>query len=99
LGYIIINRDALRYKKILYLFFIIIFFSLALPSTLTAEEKAPYLIGPEDILETSVWKDLELTKQVIVRPDGKISFPLISEVDAGGHTVKFFNPARLCFDL
>ena len=78
-----------RYKKNLYLFFIIIFFSLPCPSTLWAENDTPYIIGPEDILEISVWKDPDLTKQVIVRPDGKISFPLIGEVDAGGHTVKF----------
>jgi polysaccharide export outer membrane protein len=77
-----------RYKKNLYLFFIIIFFSFAGPSTLSAEEDTPYIIGPEDILEISVWKDPELTKQIIVRPDGKISFPLIGEIKAGGQTVK-----------
>jgi len=76
-------------KKKLYLFLIIFFFSLPGPSTLTAKEKdASYLIGTEDILEISVWKDPELTKQVVVRPDGRISFPLIGEVEAGGHTVK-----------
>jgi len=76
-------------RKNLFLFFLIIFFSLLSPSNLTAKEKdASYLIGPEDILEISVWKDPELTKQVIVRPDGRISFPLIGEVEAGGHTVK-----------
>jgi len=78
-----------HFIKNLYLFFIIIFFFLTGPSNLTAKEKdAFYLIGPEDVLEISVWKDPELTKQVIVRPDGRISFPLIGEVEAGGHTVK-----------
>ncbi len=48
-----------------------------------------YLIGPEDILEISVWRDDDLTKKVIVRPDGKISFPLIGEVPAGGHSVQW----------
>lgn len=76
-------------RKNLFLFLIIIFFSLLSPSNLTAKEDAAYLIGPEDVLEISVWKDPELTKQVIVRPDGRISFPLIGEVEAGGHTVKF----------
>ncbi|MEA3222422.1 MAG: polysaccharide biosynthesis/export family protein [Thermodesulfobacteriota bacterium] len=57
-------------------------------STLSADEKdGPYLIGPEDVLEISVWKDPDLTKQVVVRPDGKVSFPLIGEVDAGGRSV------------
>lgn len=45
-----------------------------------------YLIGPEDVLEISVWKDENLSKQVIVRPDGKISLPLIGDIQAGGKT-------------
>ena len=78
------------WERSLYLFFIIIFFSLTTPSTLAAKQTdTPYLIGPEDIIEISVWKDPELTKQVIVTPDGMISFPLIGELEAGGHTVKF----------
>ena len=73
----------------LYLLLIIIFFSFHVPSILSAKEKdAAYLIGPEDILEISVWKDIDLTKQVVVRPDGRISFPLIGEVMAGGRAVK-----------
>ncbi len=73
----------------LYLLFIIIFLSFQAPSILTAKEKdTAYLIGPEDILEISVWKDIDLTKQVVVRPDGRISFPLIGEVMAGGRAVK-----------
>lgn len=47
-----------------------------------------YLLGPEDALEISVWKEPELTKQMVVRPDGMISYPLIGEVKAAGHTVK-----------
>ena len=46
-----------------------------------------YVIGSGDILDISVWKDEALTKQVIVLPDGKIHFPLIGEVTAGGKTV------------
>jgi polysaccharide export outer membrane protein len=45
-----------------------------------------YLIGPGDVLEISVWKDEALTKAVVVRPDGMISFPLIGEILAGGKT-------------
>jgi polysaccharide export outer membrane protein len=47
-----------------------------------------YLLGPEDALEISVWKEPDLTKQLVVRPDGKISYPLIGEVQAAGLTVK-----------
>lgn len=46
-----------------------------------------YTIGPGDVLFVSVWKDQALTQSVPVRPDGKISFPLIGEIMAGGHTV------------
>ncbi|HEB74500.1 MAG TPA: AMIN domain-containing protein [Candidatus Desulfofervidus auxilii] len=51
-------------------------------------EQGGFLLGPEDILEISVWKDETLTKQVVVRPDGKISFPLIGEIQAAGRTVE-----------
>ena len=47
-----------------------------------------YQLGPEDVLEISVWKEPDLTKQIAVRPDGKISYPLIGEVQAAGKTVK-----------
>jgi polysaccharide export outer membrane protein len=47
-----------------------------------------YLLGPEDVLEVSVWKEPDLTKQLTVRPDGKITYPLIGEVQAAGLTVK-----------
>jgi polysaccharide export outer membrane protein len=46
-----------------------------------------FYLGPEDLLEVSVWKDEALTKQVVVRPDGKISFPLVGDVDVKGRTV------------
>jgi polysaccharide biosynthesis/export protein len=45
-----------------------------------------YILGPEDILEVSVWKDENLIKQVVVRPDGNISFPLIGDIQASGLT-------------
>lgn len=47
-----------------------------------------YLLGPEDAIEISVWKEPELTKQLVIRPDGKISYPLIGEIQAAGRTVK-----------
>ena len=45
-----------------------------------------YLIGPEDILHLSVWDNKDLTMDVTVRPDGKISLPLIQDVQAEGLT-------------
>jgi len=55
----------------------------------SSENRLPpveYRIGPEDVLEIQVWKNAELTKVVSVRPDGRISFPLIGEVAAAGLT-------------
>ena len=47
-----------------------------------------FLLGPGDVLDISVWKNQDLTKQVVVRPDGRISFPLIGDVVAAGKTVE-----------
>lgn len=45
-----------------------------------------YVIGPEDVLLIHVWREETLTRQVVVRMDGKISHPLIDEVHAAGLT-------------
>jgi polysaccharide export outer membrane protein len=45
-----------------------------------------YVIGPEDSVEVQVWKNPDLSRTVTVRPDGKISLPLIGDVQAAGQT-------------
>lgn len=45
-----------------------------------------YVIGPEDVLQVSVWKNDTLSRVVPVRPDGKISLPLLHDVQAAGLT-------------
>ena len=45
-----------------------------------------YVIGAQDVLDVSVWKEPDLSRQVPVRPDGKISMPLLNDVQAGGLT-------------
>lgn len=49
-------------------------------------EASDYIIGEEDILQISVWKNPELSAEVIVRPDGKISLPLVDDIQAKGLT-------------
>jgi polysaccharide biosynthesis/export protein len=45
-----------------------------------------YVIGPEDMLDISVWKEPDVSRVVPVRPDGRISLPLINDVQAAGLT-------------
>jgi polysaccharide export outer membrane protein len=45
-----------------------------------------YVIGPQDIVDISVWKEPDLSRSVPVRPDGKISLPLLNDVQAAGRT-------------
>jgi polysaccharide biosynthesis/export protein len=52
----------------------------------SATEDPNYLIGPQDVLDINVWKEPELTRSVPVRPDGKISLPLLNDVQAQGLT-------------
>jgi len=47
---------------------------------------ADYKIGPQDILRIDVWKEPEISRSVPVRPDGKISLPLLNDVQAAGLT-------------
>lgn len=56
------------------------------PNDLLVEYDGPseYLLGPEDIIEITVWKNQELSRTVIVRPDGFISMPLIGDVLSAG---------------
>ena len=53
-----------------------------------------YKIGPEDVLDISVWKNDELSRTVPVRPDGKVSLPLVNDIQAAGLT-----PSRLREEL
>jgi len=67
------------------------------PTPTAAAAKSPddnYIIGPGDTLEVFVWRNPELTKTVPVRPDGKISTPLVEDMVAVGKT-----PPQLARDM
>jgi polysaccharide export outer membrane protein len=58
-----------------------------------APETAPavdpgYRLGAEDVMLISVWKDEQLTREVVVRPDGMFSFPLVGDIQADDRTVE-----------
>ncbi|MFO1395089.1 MAG: XrtA/PEP-CTERM system exopolysaccharide export protein [Steroidobacteraceae bacterium] len=63
-------------------------------SALSAEEEASYVIGPGDQLQVFVWRNPELSTTVPVRPDGKISTPLVNDLVAVGKS-----PAQLSHDI
>jgi len=52
----------------------------------TAAEDPAYRIGPQDVLRIDVWREDQLTRTVPVRPDGKITLPLLNDVQAVGMT-------------
>jgi polysaccharide export outer membrane protein len=59
-----------------------------------ATEDPNYVIGAQDVLDVTVWKEPELSRQVPVRPDGKISLPLVNDIQAAGLT-----PAQLAAQI
>ena len=60
-----------------------------------AENKIPpseskqYILGPEDVIEVLVWREDDLSKEVTIRPDGKVSLPLIGDIQAAGLTTEY----------
>ena len=51
-----------------------------------AQADSDYRVGAGDVIEVSVWKEPEVSTTVVVRPDGKISIPLISDLGVSGKT-------------
>lgn len=81
----LINRSALTLTLL-----------LSLGAIQAAETPAPatpnqvdehYLLQPGDTIQISVWKERDLERKILVRPDGRISFPLAGDIQAEGRTV------------
>jgi polysaccharide biosynthesis/export protein len=47
---------------------------------------ADYVVGPEDVLSVVFWRERDMSADVVVRPDGRISLPLLNDVDVAGLT-------------
>ena len=77
--------------SILTLFLIITTWSSQLLAVDSEQTDSPilqeYTVQPGDLLEISVWKEEDMTKDVLVRPDGGITFPLAGEIYTGGKTI------------
>jgi polysaccharide biosynthesis/export protein len=58
--------------------------------SLSTVKNSVYLVGPEDVLDIAVWKEPDVSRVVPVRPDGRISLPLIDDIQAAG-----FSPEQL----
>lgn len=59
---------------------------VAAASTQNGVDNSAYQIGPQDVLKIDVWKEDQLTRTVPVRPDGKITLPLLNDIQAVGLT-------------
>ena len=80
------------------LFLVLAFFTIAFASDESensgekTKEKPvfgfPYIIGTMDVLEIQVWEEPNFSRQVLVRPDGKITLPLIGDIQAAGISTK-----------
>ncbi len=84
---------SIVFRSVLY-FLLVLFASSVMAETKNDSSSIPepasvsYLIGPGDVLNISVWKEEGMQKEVLVRPDGGITFPLAGEIKAGGLTTK-----------
>jgi polysaccharide biosynthesis/export protein len=58
----------------------------ATPPDSSRVDNKTYVIGENDLLDIDVWKEKEISRAIPVRPDGKISLPLIGEIQATGMT-------------
>ncbi len=80
--------------------YLVLFLLMIVSIGVTAEtDKAlvlsAYEIGPGDVLQISVWKEEGMDQQILVRPDGEITFPLVGEIQAGGLTTRMLSTALI----
>lgn len=92
----VVSTTNFRNKCCVWLSAICMLVGAALINTASAENPigageipgGEYEIGPEDLLEIFVWKEKDLQREVLVRPDGWLTFPLVGNVSAKGKTAQ-----------
>jgi len=68
---------------------VVVFLMATGPAWCQQEESSnDYLIHPMDVLEVSIYGEEDLVRKLVVRPDGKISFPLIGDIQVAGRSTK-----------
>lgn len=77
----------LRIRNLLFLFWVLASFPLYAQNQ-PLQDGSDYQVQPGDIIEISVWKEPDLSKELLVPPDGNLSFPLIGHLKAQGYTVQ-----------
>ena len=91
------QKSRLRMKQAVWLSALLIVFMLAAPlaraqtqpaQTQPVSSDKDYIIGPEDVLNIQVWGSKDLNQTVFVRPDGRVSLPLVGEIAVAGKTVQ-----------
>ena len=75
-------------KLCLGLLFLVALYDVEFAHSQEAGAYKDYLIYPPDVLEISVYGEGELSRKLVVRPDGKISFPLIGDIAVAGHSTQ-----------
>jgi polysaccharide export outer membrane protein len=77
-------------KRLWFCLVLLLFTSFGINLALAKEQNVgtseDYVIYPSDVLEISIYGETELTRKLVVRPDGKISFPLVGDIKVAGHS-------------
>lgn len=73
-------------KQIRVAVFVASFLMMACEAALAQDKADEYLLHAGDSITVSVWKELDLQRKLMIRPDGRFSFPLAGEVQAAGRT-------------
>ncbi len=87
--------NVFEVKSYLVFFFLMALFNTTVSAINESAIPGAYEIGPGDVLNISVWKEEGLDQQILVRPDGGITFPLVGEVQAGGLTTRMLSDALI----
>ena len=74
------------FSVILYAIFMFVALSVNAGAENASPKTASYVIGPGDVLNISVWKEEGMQHEVLVKPDGGITFPLAGDINASGMT-------------